>query len=88
MSCGRALGYIGGGEGKDEERAGQGPLSPDELFLVPFGVKLQREGKALQHSPPLRLELRVLLSPLALKREIQELILAWLRGIRKNPGRH
>lgn len=76
MSCGRAAGYIGGGEGKEEERAGQGPLSQDELFLAPFGVKFQREGKVLQHSPPLRLELRVLLSPLALKREIQELILA------------
>lgn len=45
MSCGRALGYTGGREGKEEEGAGQGPLSQDLLFLVPFDVKFQREGK-------------------------------------------
>lgn len=74
--------------GKEEEGAGQGPLSHGQLFLVPFDVKFQREGEVLWHSPPPRLELHVLLSPLALKREIQELILARLRGIRKNPGMH
>ena len=88
MSCGRALGYTGGREGKEQEGARQGPLSQDLLFLVPFDVKFQREGEVLLHSPPLRLELHVLLSPLALKREIQELILAQLRGNRKNPGMH
>ena len=73
--------------GQGGERTGRGkagtPL-PRSALPGPFRCKIPKGRQVLRHSPPLRLELHVLLSPLALKREIQELILARLIGNRKN----
>lgn len=75
MSCGRALGYTGGGGIEKRRGRGRDPPTQDELFLVLFHENSKGKAKCSGTVHHGYLELHVLLSPLTLKQEIQELIL-------------